>query len=110
VNDHDQANPAPPRLEIPEVSRTTDCTVVVELTPSQARVLARVLAHYEVIATAPRPGDAVMDVTRYAADGYDPDVWQHTLIRLLAEAANARTELHAPTAVLVPFLPRGAHR
>lgn len=88
---------APERLEVPEVSISTAGTVVVELTPTQAQVLARILAHYEVVTT-----------DHPVADGYDPDIWQHTLIRLLAEAANARLEIHAPTAVLVPVQPTGA--
>lgn len=87
-------------LDLPEVSVSTAGTVVVELSVKNAQVLGRILAHYDVLTHGEPP----------TADGYEPDVWHHTLIRLLAEAANARLEITAPTAVLVPFMPRGAHR
>lgn len=82
---------------IPVVSTSTAGTVVVELTPSDAQALARILAHYDVIAGW--RGDDGQQVP--IADGYHPETWHHTLIRLLAEAQNARLQITAPT-VLVP--------
>ena len=64
--------------ELPEVSASTNGTVVLELAPHHAEVLAKILAHYDVLVTAPGS-------TGVAADGYEPEVWHHTLIRLLAE-------------------------
>lgn len=90
--------------EVPDVSTSTAGTVVVELTPSDAQTLARVLAHYDAIATWRGPNGEQVPI----ADGYIADTWHHTLIRLLAEAQNARLQISAPT-VLVPFH-RGDHR
>lgn len=92
--------------ELPIVSVSTADTVVLELTPDDAQVLARVLAHYDVIVSW-RSEDGEQRVP--VADGFDREVWQHTLIRLLAEAQNARMQITAPT-VIVPFRNRGAHR
>jgi hypothetical protein len=91
------------RLEVPEISTSTAGTVVVELKPSDAQALARVLAHYDVIAGYQGPDGQTIPV----ADGYVPETWHHTLIRLLAEAENARLQITAPT-VLVPFRRPGA--
>jgi hypothetical protein len=91
------------RLEVPEISTSTAGTVVVELTPDDAQNLARVLAHYDAIVTWRGPEGQRVAV----ADGYVPDTWHHTLIRLLAEAENARLQITAPT-VLVPFRRPGA--
>lgn len=97
---HASTNP-----ELPEVSVSTTDTVVVELTPTDAHTLARILAHYDVIVSwRGESGETVPP-----ADGFDRDVWQHTLVRLLAEAENARLQITAPT-VIVPFRTRGAHR
>lgn len=92
-------------VELPEVSVSTADTVVLELTPSDAQTLARILAHYDVIVGFRGPNGEQVPV----ADGYTAEVWHHTLIRLLAEAQNARLQITAPT-VIVPFRTPGAHR
>lgn len=83
---------------VPEVSVSTADTVVIELTPSDAQTLARILAHYDVIAGW--RGDDGEHIP--VADGYDREVWQHVLIELLATAQNARLHITAPT-VIVPL-------
>lgn len=98
-------NAAAERLEVPEVSVSTADTVVIELEPSQAQMLAKILAHYDVIASYRGEHDERIPV----ADGFDREVWQHVLVQLLAQAANARLQITAPT-VIVPFRTRGAHR
>lgn len=91
-------------IEVPEVSTSTAGTVVLELNPSDAQALARILAHYDVIVGWRGPDGEQVPV----ADGYTPEIWHHTLIRLLAAAQNARLQITAPT-VLVPFRRPGAH-
>lgn len=83
-------------LEVPKVSATADGTVLVELDPTQAQTLARILAHYDVIASYRRDDGERMEV----ADGFDQETWQHTLIALLAQADKARWRTPP---VLVPF-------
>jgi hypothetical protein len=73
-------------LEIPDVSATPLGTVLVELAPSDAQTLARILAHYDVLTSFRGPeGERIS-----CADGWVPEVWHHTLIALLAEAERAR--------------------
>lgn len=91
-------------VDLPEVSVSTADTVVLELTPTQAQTLARILAHYDLIVHYRGESGEQLQ----AADGFDRDVWQHVLIDLLAEAQNARLQITAPT-VIVPFRrPTGA--
>ena len=73
-------------LEVPAVRATGDGTVIVELTPSQAQVLARILAHYDVIVGYRSDDGHQLE----HADGFVPEEWQHTLIALIAEAEKAR--------------------
>lgn len=94
---------ASPVTELPEVSVSSADTVVLQLTPSDAQTLARILAHYDVIASWRGDNGERVPV----AEGFDREVWQHTLIRLLAEAQNARLQITAPT-VIVPFRRPGA--
>lgn len=63
----------------PETTATTAGTVVVELSLNHAKVLARILAHYDVVTAA---GDQAI--------GYDPEVWHKVLIDLLTQRAAAR--------------------
>jgi hypothetical protein len=97
-------NAAAERLEVPEVSVSTADTVVLELEPSQAQMLAKILAHYDVIASFRGANDEQIPVV----DGFDREVWQHVLVELLAQAQNARLQITAPT-VIVPFRRPGAH-
>lgn len=70
---------------IPEVWTAADGTVVLELTAEHAEVLAKILAHYDALVTE---GEG-----RPPADGYEPPVWHHTLLRLLTENARYRGRL-----------------
>lgn len=92
--------------ELPVVSVSTADTVVLELTPTDAQTLAKILAHYDVIASW-RGDDDERRIP--IVDEFDRAVWQHVLVDLLAEAQNARLQITAPT-VIVPFRTQGAHR
>lgn len=93
-------------LERPEVSTSTAETVVLELSPSDAQTLARILAHYDLIVHHRAESGEQLP----KADGFVRDVWHKVLIDLLAEAQNARLQITAPT-VIVPFRrPTGAPR
>lgn len=73
----------------PTVRPTSDRTVAVELSPDQAEVLARILAHYEALTTSPRLRE--VDPTLVGRlDVYQPGVWQHTIVQLLTARAVAR--------------------
>lgn len=80
--------------------------VVVQCTPAQVDVLARVLAHYDVL-TAVHPADALTDTVdepRHAAPrlevaaGYHPGVWREALVSMLTAAARIDTR-HIPPAL-----------
>ena len=99
----------PPVTTVPAVTATEAGTISVELSPRDAGVLARILAHYDVLTS--RGGiDTQLATLRVAvddpsvplpkADGYSPAPWHHTIIRLLTEKARAEA---LPDAVLVPF-------
>jgi hypothetical protein len=85
------------RLEVPDVSVSADGTVFVELTPSQAQGLARILARYDLIVGWCGPDGEQVPI----GDDYTPEIWHHTLVRLLAEAQTARLRIGAPP-LLVP--------
>lgn len=76
MTDHSPESPA-----LPDVSLSTDETIVVELDREQATVLAKVLAHYDVLEKPLGP-----------PEGYVAEVWHHTLLDLLGRAA----EVHVP--------------
>lgn len=99
----------PPVTTVPAVAATQAGTIRVELSPRDAGVLARILAHYDVLTS--RGGiDAQLTHLQAAADdpsvplpkadGYSAAPWHHTIIRLLTEKARAES---LPDAVLVPL-------
>lgn len=86
-------------LRIPDIRATQSGTVVLELVPADAAVLARILIHYGVLIQQLDP-ELHPDLATDPADGYDPDVWNQVGYRIRTE--NAALDFR-PEAVLVPF-------
>lgn len=74
--------------DVPHVFATTDA-VNLQCSPGHAEILAKMLAHYDVL---------LAESAAQRIEGYDPVVWHHTLVELFT--AKARMEMR-----LVPFLP-----
>lgn len=86
----------------PEVSTSTARTVVVELDPDAAELLARILIQYGAVMSSIAAG--VVD----PVDGYEKAPWDRTAIDLLANAAS----LGVP-AEMIPvarYIPPGSQR
>jgi len=59
--------------EVPQLAAVPG-SVILTLSTDQARTLANVLAHYDLLVNHSGPADR--------ADGYEPEVWHHTLLQL----------------------------
>ncbi len=64
--------------DLPQVHLNNDGSIVVELSPDHAEVLAKVLAQFD---------SAVSQHVLEPHTEYEAEVWHHTLIRLLSEHA-----------------------
>lgn len=102
-------------LEVPEVTRTNEGTIRVTMTPEDAKILGKVLAHYGSLVTMgptnltrqiaiDKSLDHELPVLRPPST-YVADVWQHTMLALFAESIRSRGRYAEPAAVDITSTP-----